>query len=330
MTENVDKLDLSGFLTEWEYFFLCGIESQKYGNIPLSKRQEEKLKEIENKLQDIRKDIKMKIAPASRNVVKSAIKPRSIHLGFFLDLKSNDPRLTILTERQRQAIKNIKDYLIRRARNTKNWKTSRHWCSKEESIAARIDQWLYEDLQRYKKERKTSTQKIIQNAVRLILRNTEFRRNYVHTLREQFKSEWNTSIEAKDLTEYFQTLIAVNPNPVGGNVNLFEKELFTFYFSFIGGFTMSYAVRGIIIHHKDLPLQKEIGANEVFPILFELISDKLEAKVESLLRVNKLNGKEFNFGNATQEFIKMCGLKPLFKRLTNLANKIYSEEEVEA
>lgn len=316
--QELTKRDMLIFLTEWEYEFLWDIESLKEGGQELSEKQQEKFQEIDAKLQDLLDDIKSKSGTSSSDD-NSSIKPRSINFEYFSELRHDDKRLTLLTERQRDALKKIKKYILERARNTKNWNSRRDWSPREESVGTRVDVKLYEDLERYKKVNKRSSQSIIQNYVRTFLRNRNFRRDAVESMREQLENELHQPIEAQDLTEFYQQLITLYPNPVSGNITMREKNLFTFYCVHVMNFNISYAIRNAIIYHRDLPHQDKISEIEVVPIYFDLYLDRLEEDIEMNLEHYKYKETKFDFENPEQEFMKVCGFQQFFYRFKELA-----------
>lgn len=316
--QELTKRDVLIFLTEWEYEFLWDIECLKAGGQELSEKQQEKFQEIDAKLQDILDDIKTK-SGTSCSDDNSSIKPRSINFEYFSALRHDDKRLTLLTERQRDALKKIKKYLLERARNIKNWKSRRDWSPREESVGTRVDMKLYKDLERYKKIHERSSQSIIQNYVRAFLRDKNFRRDAVESMREQLEEELHQPIEAQDLTEFYQQLITLYPNPVSGNITMREKNLFTFYCYHIMNFNVSYAIRNAITYYRDLPHQDEISPIEVVPIYFNLYLDKLEEDIKMSLGHYEYKGIEFDFEHPEQEFMKICGLEQFFYRFKELA-----------
>lgn len=267
--EEITREDLLIFLTPWEWEFRDTIDILKTTNERISIKQLTKYQEIESKLDEIELDIKN--LGASLKVVNSTKKNYSINLFNFIYLSKKDPRFTILTEPQKQAIKKIRDYWSNRARNTRNWKSQKHWSYRKETISSRIDIQLFDKLKNY------NVQKIIQNFVRRFLRDRTFRNYFIdHTLPEQFEKEKIVTIwDGIDTTDCYSNLINVYPKVVSGNVYTIEKELFSFYFTFINiKSSISYAVRVALIHHRNDSDREPIKKEEIIPILLDLIKEE--------------------------------------------------------
>lgn len=266
--EEITTKDLLIFLTSWEFEFYSTINFKKTRNERISRKQNEKYQEIESKLQEIKLDIKS--PSASFKVVNSTKKKRSINLGNFIYLSEKDARFTILTDSQKKAIKKIKNYWKNRGKNARNWQSQKHWSHKKETISSRIDTQLFDQLKDF------NVQKIIQNFVRMFLKNKTFRRDFVrNTLPEQFERESPIKIwEGIDITDCYDNLTNIYPKVVSGNVLNIEKELFTFYFTFKSAFSVSYAVRVALIHHRNESNRKPIRREEIIPILLDLIKDR--------------------------------------------------------
>lgn len=274
MEYNLTKKDLMIFLTDWEHEFLYGIETQRALGQEISRKQYEKFNEIENKFQEIENDIKNQMA--SHKGVNSAIKPRSINLSYFISLKHDDLRFTILTEEQKQAIKKIKKYWADRTKNYKNWKNQKHWSYEEENISSRIDIGLFEQLKR----KKYNFNKGIQNFVRKFLRDQEFRETFLEKIEEQYQKDRHIpGLEFHDPTDQYKILINSFPEVVTGKVHTIEKELFTLYFTFLSRYSVSYATRVALIHYPDLPKQSFIEKEDVIPILSDIINPKEKVEV---------------------------------------------------
>lgn len=266
--EEITKEDLLIFLTPWEWEFRTTINLLKKTHQRISKKQLTKYQEIESKLQEI--ELEIKSLSASLKVVNSTKKTRSINLGNFIYLSEKDPRFTILTDSQKKAIKKIKDYWKNRGKNARRWQSQKHWSHKKETISSRIDTQLFDQLKNY------NVQKIIQNFVRMFLKNSTLRRHFIkNTLPEQFENEKPIMIWGGiDATDCYDNLINIYPKVVSGNVLNIEKELFTFYFTFKSAFSVSYAVRVALIHHRNESEREPIKRDEIIPILLDLIKDR--------------------------------------------------------
>lgn len=269
MSQELTKNDLEVFLTEWEEEFLEEIEFLRIKSQRISRKQREKLKEIENKLQEIENEIKIRTrnTNALNKVVNHTRKVWSINFRNFIFLKTSDVRFTILTSEQKKAIKNIKKYWIDRVKNYRNWKTQKHWSKAKVTISSRIEKTLYDSVE------SLNIQKIIQNFVRRFLRNSKFREIFLEILDQQYKRDMPIPIEGIDLTDWFGTLTNIYPNVVSGKVLTIEKELFTFYFTFCSEFSVSYAIRVALIHFRNELPQEPIERNEISLIMQNLLKD---------------------------------------------------------
>ncbi len=215
---------------------------------------------------------KMIDLPANRKVVNSTKKGRPINFRDYLFLPKNSPAFTTLTTAQKQAIKNIEEYWINRMRNYQNWKFQKHWSYKKESISSRLDGFTFESL------KGNNNSKSIQNFVRTFLRDKEFRSKFEVILWEQFEKDPSDPrmelLKYLDITDNKQSLIEIFPHVVSGIVYVIEKELISFYFTFMNEFSISYAIRVGLIHFRDLENQDPIKKEEVLAILNELINEK--------------------------------------------------------
>jgi len=81
-----------------------------------------------------------------RKVVNLTKKGSPINFRDYLFLPKNHPVFTTLTEKQKQAIKNIEEYWINRVRNYRNWKFQKHWSYKKETISSRLDKYTFKSL----------------------------------------------------------------------------------------------------------------------------------------------------------------------------------------
>jgi len=196
---------------------------------------------------------------ANNKVVNPTKKGKSINFGDYLFLPKSSLTFTNLTEEQKQAIKNIEEYWNNRVRNYQNWRFQKHWGHKKESISSRLDRYTFESL------KGNNNSKSIQNFVRTFLRDKRFQKKFKVLLWDQFEKD-PSSDNKQLLTEIF-------PHVVSGRVYVIEKELFSFYYTFISEFSMSYAIRVGLIHFRDLESQDPIEKEEVIPILREMIRD---------------------------------------------------------
>jgi len=206
-----------------------------------------------------------------RKVVNLTKKGFSINFRDYLFLPKSSLAFTTLTIAQKQAIKNIEEYWINRIRNYQNWKFQKHWSYKKESISSRLDGYTFKSL------KGNNNSKSIQNFVRKFLRDKEFRKRFEVILWEQFKKDPSDPrlefLQYSDITDYKQSLIEIFPHVVSGIVYVVEKELISFYFTFINEFSVSYAIRVGLIHFRDLENQDPIEKEEVLAILNELIKE---------------------------------------------------------
>jgi len=209
--------------------------------------------------------------PSNRKVVNLTKKGFSINFRDYLFLPKNSLAFTTLTVAQKQAIKNIEGYWINRIRNYRNWKFQKHWSYRKESVSSRLDRSTFESL------KGNNNSKSIQNFVRTFLRDKKFRKRFEVILWHQFEkdpSNLTESLQYLDITDNKQLLIEIFPHVVSGIVYVVEKELISFYFTFINEFSLSYAIRVGLIHFRDLENQDPIEKEEVLAILNELINEK--------------------------------------------------------
>ncbi len=172
---------------------------------------------------------------------------------------------------KKKAIKNIEEYWTNRVRNYRNWKSQKHWSYNKESISSRLDRYTFESL------KGNNNSKSIQNFVRMFLRDKKFRKKFEVILWDQFKKDPPDPrmelLQYLDITDNKQSLIEIFPHVVAGRVYVIEKELISFYFTFISEFSVSYAIRVGLIHFRNLEDQDPIEKEEVIPILNELINE---------------------------------------------------------
>ena len=203
-------------------------------------------------------------------VVNPTKKGKSINFEDYLFLPKNSPTFTTLTEAQKQAIKKIEDYWTNRVRNYQNWRFQKHWSYKKESISSRLDRYTFDTLTG------NNNSKSIQNFVRIFLRDKSFREKFKVILWDQFEKDLSDPrmelLQYLDITDNKQLLIEIFPNVVSGRIYIIEKELFSFYYTFISEFSVSYAIRVGLIHFRDLESQNPIEKEEVIPILNSIIN----------------------------------------------------------
>jgi len=208
--------------------------------------------------------------PDNLRIVNPTKKGKSINFGDYLFLPKNSLAFTTLTEAQKQAIKNIEEYWINRVRNYQNWRFQKHWSYKKESISSRLDRYTFESL------KGNNNSKSIQNFVRTFLRDKSFQKKFKVLLWEQFEKDPSDPrmelLQYLDISDNKQLLIEIFPHVVSGRVYVIEKELFSFYYTFISEFSVSYAIRVGLIHFRDLESQNPIEKEEVIPILKEILN----------------------------------------------------------
>ena len=206
-----------------------------------------------------------------RKGVNLTKKGSPINFRDYLFLPKNHPVFTTLTEKQKQAIKNIEEYWINRMRNYRNWKFQKHWSYKKETISSRLDKYTFKSL------KGNNNSKSIQNFVRIFLRDKKFRKKFQDILYDQFEKDPSDPrmelLQYLDPTDNKQLLIEIFPHVVPGSIYVIEKELLSFYFTFISEFSVSYAIRVGLIHFRNLEDQDPIEKEEVIPILNELINE---------------------------------------------------------
>ncbi len=211
--------------------------------------------------------------PPNRKVVNLTKKGHPINFRDYLFLPKNSLAFTTLTVAQKQAIKNIEEYWINRIRNYRNWKFQKHWSYRKESISSRLDRSTFESL------KGNNNSRSIQNFVRTFLRDKKFRKKFEVILWEQFEkdpSDLMEPLQYLDITDNKQLLIEIFPHVVSGIVYVVEKELISFYFTFINEFSLSYTIRVGLIHFRDLENQDPIEKEEVLAILNELINERVD------------------------------------------------------
>lgn len=208
---------------------------------------------------------------ANHKVVNPTKKGKSINFGDYLFIPKSSLAFTTLTEKQKQTIKNIEEYWNNRVRNYQNWRFQKHWNYKKESISSRLDRYTFKSL------KGNNNSKSIQNFVRTFLRDKSFQKKFKVILRDQFEKDPSDPrmelLQYLDISDNKQLLTETFPHVVSGRIYVVEKELFSFYYTFISEFSVSYAIRGGLIHFRDLASQNPIEKEEVIPILKEMIRD---------------------------------------------------------
>lgn len=179
----------------------------------------------------------------------------------------NSPSFTTLTEAQKIAIKNIEVYWLNRIRNYDNWKTQKHWSLRKETISSRIDYRTWILL------KNNNNSKSIQNFIRKFLRESGFRDKFNETLWDQYKNDPAFEfLQYLDPTDFKDALINLFPHVVSGEITVIEKELFTFYNTFMCQFSVSYVLRVALIHFRYLENQDPLKFEEVLEIMNSIIN----------------------------------------------------------
>ena len=170
-----------------------------------------------------------------------------------------------LSDLQKKAIENIEDYWQNRVKNFKNWKDSKHFGYRKESVSARISGYLYNSLKSKNKN------KLIQNFVRFLLRNKDFQEEFKKKLGEQYEKDLNSLMfeleEQKyqeDTTAFMKKLKELYPYVVSGEIFTLEKELFVFYCYFFTTFSISYILRCGLLFQYEIETQEPIQKFEVY------------------------------------------------------------------
>ena len=199
------------------------------------------------------------------NQIKKAI---SIKFEEFIFKKQKQKAFTsILTQKQKVAIKNIEEYWTDRITNYQNWKTQKHFSYKEETISTRIGESLFNSIKNDNNNRK------IQNCMRTFLRDKSFRNKLANLFYEEIVPG---RLLAFDITDWMDILIKLYPCVVSAKIFNTEKELLTYYFTFHSTFSISYALRIMLVHYNEFNLedQKPIVKEEVPYILSEILKEE--------------------------------------------------------
>lgn len=195
---------------------------------------------------------------------------KSINFGEYIFKPNKRNEITTLTSAQQEAIKKIEEYWINRFKAGKNWKNASHWSYKKESISTRMSESEFLSLKSKNKP------EIINNFIRLFLRNQEFRFEIIERMDELVKYDAVNLLDfAKDITDVLQILIEYYPCVVSAKVLNVEKEIFTFYFRFICiKYSVSYAIRCALIGYEEFEYQEPLKPDEVPGIMFNLLKNK--------------------------------------------------------
>jgi len=186
---------------------------------------------------------------------------------FIFNYQKQKDFTSILTQKQKEAIKKIEEYWNTRITNRSNWKRQKHFSFKKETISTRIGKRLFDSIRGDNNNRK------IQNWVRTFLREKLFRNKLVELF---YKEIVPGELFAFDITDWMDILIDLYPNVVSSEIYNIEKELLTYYFTFHSTFSISYALRIILVHYNEFNLedQKPIGKDEVPYILSEILKEE--------------------------------------------------------
>ena len=200
-------------------------------------------------------------------VVKATKKGKSINFMDFIFKSKKSPNFSTLKEKQKIAIKNIEIYWLNRIRNFNNWKTQKHWSLRKETISSRLDFHTWSLL------KNNNNSRSIQNFIRRFLRESGFRDKFNEILWEQYKSDPAFEfLQYLDPTDFKDALINLFPHVVSGEITVIEKELFTFYNTFMCQFSISYVLKVALIHFRDLENQDSLRFEEVLDIMDSMIN----------------------------------------------------------
>lgn len=218
-----------------------------------------------------------KTTDAHRKTVNPPMKSKSINFFEYLFIPKSSEAFTALTMAQQTAIRHIEKYWINRVKNFKNWKYQKHWSYKKESISTRVETQLHEEL------KSNNNNKSIQNFVRHFLRDSDFRNKYFDKLYEQYSKDQYEILsiyEYLDFTDKKALLIDLFPKVILGEIYTIEKELFTFYSTFLTEISTSYMIKVALIHFRYEKNQKPIEKEEVIPLLINILKNTLEGDLK--------------------------------------------------
>ena len=124
----------------------------------------------------------------------------------------------------------------------------------------------------YNKLKNNNNSLSIRNFIRKFLKNFKFRMLFLEKLREQYeKDPILGELKYLDPTNQKSMLINLFPNVISSKIYNYEKELFTYYFTFIKDTSISYALRIGLMFFRDLPKEEKIMHGEVPYFLKELL-----------------------------------------------------------
>ena len=207
---------------------------------------------------------------ANPTVVDKTQKGKSVNLYEFLFIRKDSSKFTTLTMRQKEAVKKIENYWINRTRNYKNWKTQKHWSYKAETISTRIERNLYE----YIKNRNNSL--ILRNFIRQFLTDNNFRKSFLEQIYKTEQEDWGLLGEIYpylDVTDKKTFLMQEFPLTITSKISVIEKELFTFYFTFLSETSIAYALRTALKFYENRTINyKPILKEDVPNMILNLIN----------------------------------------------------------
>ena len=186
---------------------------------------------------------------------------------FIFNYQKQKEFTTILTQKQKEAIKKIEEYWTNRITNSQRWKSQRHFSYKKETISTRIDEGLFNSIKNENNNKK------IQKCIRQFLRDQSFRDKLVKLF---YKDIVPGRLAAFDITDWMNILIDLHPYIVSAKIFNTEKELLTYYFTFHSTFSISYALRIMLVHYNEFSLedQKPIEKEEVPYILSNILKEE--------------------------------------------------------
>jgi len=233
---------------------------------------------------------------ANPTVVDKSSKGKSVNLHEYLFIRKDSPRFTTLTKRQQEAVKKIENYWINRTRNYKNWKTQKHWSYKTETISIRIERNLNERI----KNRNNSL--LLRNFIRQFLIDDNFRKSFIEQVYKTEQKDWGKLGEIYpylDTTDKKTFLMQEFPFTISSKILVIEKELFTFYFTFLSETSITYALRTALKFYKNLSINyKPIMKEDVPNLMLNLINTRerwinegLEKIKEKIAQYNKILNK---------------------------------------
>lgn len=223
------------------------------------------------------------MAEKQKKVVESTEKGIFINFSEYIETSSILEDFTTLMELpglskdQKKALISIKKYWVERIKNSENWNKSRHWGYQKETLSARIDDDLYEQLF----SARENINDYIKNFVRAFLRDPELRIEFNEKKQQQLSKDLDSIQnfmvgQARDIdhTEFNKQLNEIYPRTVSGEVRNIEKELFVYYCYFHTSTSISYNLRIGLIHFSDLAKEAPIEKHEVKEILSSFINEK--------------------------------------------------------